>query len=88
MEQLSINITDRQAMPVERMLAQLLITARNDARSIKVILGANVSITIFKLYEPRVCSGQGIRYQISGCRRIFHLFPSGQANRFTLPSFR
>jgi hypothetical protein len=49
-EQLSINITDRQEM--RRMLAQLHMTAWNDTRSIKVILGANVSITIFKLYKP------------------------------------
>jgi hypothetical protein len=39
-----------------RMLAQLHITARNDTRSIKVILGANVSITISKLCEPRFWS--------------------------------
>ena len=37
-----------------RMLAQLHMTARNDARGIKVVLGANITSTVFKRCEPRV----------------------------------
>lgn len=37
-----------------RLLAQLHMTARNDARDIEVVLGANISDTVHRLREPRV----------------------------------